>query len=92
MALPWFYPGAFAAALALTLALGGLAARLPCRRLLAWTCGFFAIRLLALAQAVGIAGLALLSGTGAAAAARTGYRVARSRHLPPKMPPSERPA
>ena len=39
---------------------------------------------------VGIAGLALLSGTGAAVAARIGYRVARSRDLAPEILPPER--
>ena len=39
---------------------------------------------------VGIAGLALLSGLGAAAAVRIGYRAARSRDLAPEMPPLDR--
>ena len=51
VALPWFYAATFATTLVLTPVFGGLAARLPRRRLLAWTYGFFVICLLAFAPA-----------------------------------------
>ncbi len=50
-ALPWFYAVTFVVTLALTPVFGGLAARLPRRRLLAWTYGFFAVCLLAFVPA-----------------------------------------
>ena len=37
VALPWFYAATFATTLVLTPVFGGLAARLPGRRLLVWT-------------------------------------------------------
>ena len=51
VALPWFYAATFVVTLALTPVFGGLAARLPRRRLLAWTYGFFVVCLLAFAPA-----------------------------------------
>ncbi len=51
VALPWFYAATFVVTLVLTPVFGGLAARLPRRRLLAWTYGFFVVCLLAFAPA-----------------------------------------
>ena len=47
IALPWFYAGTFVATLTVMPAFGWLAARLPRRRLLAWSYGFFIACLIA---------------------------------------------